>query len=131
MDNDVLQNLMKTRLFKAGGKSTEFYVMLAVMAIGLATSLGWINPVQANALHTVAPEVLGLVMTLLGAWGYNSKRAKVKDIQGQLLKALQQPQVEQQASLINTLAPKQLLAYLDSAPGQALLRSYLKSKKED
>ena len=60
---------------KAGVKSSEFYLSLAAVILGIVISTGVVD-IDSGA--GIWDKVAGIVCTLLAAFGYTVSRAKVK-----------------------------------------------------
>jgi hypothetical protein len=59
---------------KAGVKSSEFYLSLAAVVLGIVISTGVADPDGLGAWD----KVVGVICTLLAAFGYTTGRSKVK-----------------------------------------------------
>jgi len=59
---------------KSGYRSTEFYMSLAAVGLGAVVSLGLVDPDGAGTWD----KVVGVVCSLLAAFGYTISRGNVK-----------------------------------------------------
>jgi hypothetical protein len=63
---------------KAGWKTTEFWLTIAAMLLGILAALGYITPEQQTALNAALVQILGGLMVALSAFGYQLSRGTAK-----------------------------------------------------
>lgn len=74
---------------KSGLLSTEFYVTIANMAGGLAVTLGYLTPIQADEFQRAIVSVIGGVMVIGSTLLYIYNRISLKK---EAIKAMTNPQ---------------------------------------
>lgn len=63
---------------KEGKKTTEFYLTIAVSALGILTATGLITPEQSSTLTTSLTQIVGAVVAGFASFGYSISRGMAK-----------------------------------------------------
>ena len=63
---------------KPGWKTTEFWLTMPAVVLGILATAGVFTPEEANTLGQAITQIAGAVISALGVFGYNLSRGKAK-----------------------------------------------------